>query len=550
MIIVRLLISFAGLLPLFVGFVEVLRSCNRLRLIRIATAFVSIPCLVISAQHSPAQTSPQITQKGTEGDLHTINLGPDTRSVVVQWNDALLRAIRGVRMGPPMVARALAIAHTSMYDAWTAYDSRAISTVYRARLKRPKSEQTDANKRMAISYAAYRTAIDLFPNAKESIFDTLFRSLGYDTNDVVPNGETAAGIGNLVANAMLSQAHRDGSNQLGDENESGIPYSDYTGYKPANSPYPGSVGAALVKAPGRFQPLQYRDPTVRALFPQPFLGAQWFRVRTFAGPYDGVMSAAMHQHPPASYGSGAFVDQSQQLVEISAALTDEQKTISEYWQDGPSSELPPGHWCLFAQYISVRDNHDLDEDVMFFFVLTNAVEDAGVVAWTLKRRLDTARPITSIPYLLNGQLIRCWAGPGKGTQAMDGSEWMPYQPTSLPSPPFPEYPSGHSAFSAAAATILKRWTHSDRFEASVVILAKSSRVEPGLTPSTDIKLEWSTFTEAANQAGLSRRYGGIHFESGDLAGRQIGALVGEAVWKKSLKLYRGDPSLRHAAHGL
>ena len=81
-----------------------------------------------------------------------------------------------------------------------------------------------------------------------------------------------------------------------------------------------------------------------------------------------------------------------------------------------------------------------------------------------------------------------------------------------PTPPFPEYSSGHSNFSAAGAEILKRFTHSDCFGALVTLCAGSSRVEPGAAPASDITLSRSTFSDAAVQAGLSRRYGGIHFE--------------------------------------
>lgn len=123
---------------------------------------------------------------------------------------------------------------------------------------------------------------------------------------------------------------------------------------------------------------------------------------------------------------------------------------------------------------------------------------------------------------------------------MDGAQWMPYQPSDFPSPPFPEYPSGHSAFSAAAARILELWTGSDNFGASISIRPGTSKIEPGLTPQSKILLDWPTFTSAANQAGLSRRYGGLHFRSGDLAGRALGRLVAEKVWHKSTELFLGS----------
>jgi hypothetical protein len=227
------------------------------------------------------------------------------------------------------------------------------------------------------------------------------------------------------------------------------------------------------------------------------------------------------------------------MVQYSANLTDRQKVIAEYWADGPSSELPPGHWCLFAHYISTRDQHDLNADVKLFFAVTNAGFDAGIAAWDTKRAFDSVRPVTTIHYLYQGKQIRAWGGPGKGTQVIKGEHWQPYQAPTVVTPPFPEYLSGHSTFSAAYAEILKRSTGRDFFGASVTHAAGSSRFEPGTVPASDITLSWATFTEAANQAGLSRRYGGIHFPPADMAGRALGRLVAAQVWAKAQAYING-----------
>src|SRR5205814_2330817 len=114
---------------------------------------------------------------------------------------------------------------------------------------------------------------------------------------------------------------------------------------------------------------------------------------------------------PALYGSAAYTQQAKELIDISADLTDEQKMIAEYWANGPHSELPPGHWDLFAQFVSERDHHSIDEDVKMFFALTNAISDAGIAAWDAKRAFDSVRPVTAISFLFQGQQIRCWGGP-------------------------------------------------------------------------------------------------------------------------------------------
>jgi len=220
--------------------------------------------------------------------------------------------------------------------------------------------------------------------------------------------------------------------------------------------------------------------------------------------------------------------------------------IAEYWANGPGTELPPGHGDLFAQFVSVRDHHTVDDDAKMFFALTAAIHDAGIAAWDAKRVFDSVRPVTAIPFLFHGQTIMSWGGPYMGTVAMDGGNWMPCQPSTFPTPPFPEWISGHSTFSAAGAEILRRWTHSDNFGACVTFEPRTSMIEPGVTPSSPISLHWATFTDAANQAGISRRYGGIHFEIGDLVGRVTGRLVAAQAWVKALTYFRGAA---HSIHG-
>lgn len=122
---------------------------------------------------------------------------------------------------------------------------------------------------------------------------------------------------------------------------------------------------------------------------------------------------------------------------------------------------------------------------------------------------------------------------------IDGAEWTPYQPTWFPSPPFAEYTSGHSAFSAAGAEVLKQFTGSDYYGGSVTIPAGSSSVEPGVAPRTDITLSWDTFSAASDEAGMSRRYGGIHFRAADLNGRSVGREVGRNAWLKATRYFLG-----------
>jgi len=162
-------------------------------------------------------------------------------------------------------------------------------------------------------------------------------------------------------------------------------------------------------------------------------------------------------------------------VSLSAALTDREKMIAEYWEDGPSSETPPGHWSLLAQYVSRRDGHDLDADVQLFFILGNALLDASIAVWDCKVTFDYVRPVSAVRFLFARQVIEAWAGPFRGTRWIEAEQFQSY----LQTPPFAEYTSGHSAFSAAAATVLRLFTGSSRLSASYTFAAGSSRIARG-----------------------------------------------------------------------
>ena len=174
-----------------------------------------------------------------------------------------------------------------------------------------------------------------------------------------------------------------------------------------------------------------------------------------------------------------------------------------------------------------------------FFAMTNAVFDAGISAWHFKRAYDYVRPVTAVHFLFTGRQVSAWAGPGHGTRLINGEDWQPYQPLTVVTPPFAEYVSGHSIFSRSAATVLTKFTGSPFFGGSVTIPAGQSRVEPGLVPAATMTLSWRTFKDAADEAGISRRFGGIHFVDGDLQARKLGMKIGTQAWRKAVTYFNG-----------
>ena len=449
----------------------------------------------------------------------------DDATVVAKWDQAILKAIGNSDLGPTPASRALALVHTSIFDAWAAYDPVAIGTRLGDSLQVAPEQITLENKQEAISYAAYRTLVDLFPS-QTHVFNQLMNDLGYDYTNKSTDTKTAAGIGNKVAQALLDFRHKDGSNQSNN-------YADTVGYQPINP-------SNKVVDPHYWQSLKI-DGKV-----QKFLTPHWGDVTPFALKSGNQFLPP----PPPTYGSRQYMAGALEVIKLNAELTDEQKVIAEYWADGPGSVMPAGHWHLFGEFVSQRDDHTLDEDVKMFFILGNASFDAGIAAWHAKAYYDYVRPITAIRYLATKKMlpesnphvrtnpqtgvqeILSWGGPNQGSKWVKGSDWLPYQKITFVTPAFAEYVSGHSTFSTAGAEILKRFTGSDNFGAQHVQQPNSSTYESS-TPQEPVVLRWDTFTAAANESGLSRLYGGIHFRDGDLNGRTLGRLVAAEVWHKA-----------------
>ena len=453
---------------------------------------------------------------------------------VLRWDRLVLDVIRATGTGPTVAARALAVVHTCVYDAWAAYDPVAEGTRLGGRLRRPPGERTLEAKREVISRAARLAAADLYPQFAAR-FDGALAAEGYDPAPPSPPAGSPAEVAQQACQAVLDHRHRDGSNQLGDEpGSTGGPYSDWTGYQPVNDP-------EAVRDPDRWQPLRTPDGRGGTAVQQ-FVTPHWDRVIPFAAGESDLLAADPGPPPAGSAVRQAEVDE---MVRLSAGLTDEQKVIAEYWADGPGSESPPGHWMLFGQLCSRRDALGLDSDVKLFFVLANAMLDASIAGWARKRHFDAIRPISLVRWTYAGRTVRAWGGPHAGARAIDGAQWRPY----LPTPPFPEYTSGHSSFSAAGAEVLRLFTGRDDLGASAVVPAGSSRIEPGTVPAHDVVLRWATFSEAADQAGLSRRLGGIHFATGDVGGRLIGRRVGARVLAKAQEYFAGVSPRRESGPG-
>ena len=519
--------------------------------------------------------------------------GDDTAfepSVVVKWNQVALDAVRNSPPRPTVNSRALFLLHTSMYDAWAAYSPVATGTQLGSQLRRPSAEHTEDNKRAAVSYAAYAALRNLFAAYEQQTgaFAAQMKSLGLPTDPATlasRDPATPAGIGNIAAETLLAARLGDGSNQANNYAEM-VSATYPTLYQPANSADPAAsntVGGPAFN-PARWQPL--RVPNGKATDPvtglpiannadpstytdQKFLTPHWGAVTPFSMSFGGELRPP----PPPQPGSAApYTDalgrttssdeayrrQADEIVQLTAQLSERHKVIAEYWADGPDSVTPPGHWNEFATDLSYKYRYGIDEDVKLLFALNGALLDSSIACWESKRYYDFIRPISAIRHLYFDAVIPGWAGPGLGTQNMPGAKWQPFQSLTFVTPAFSEYTSGHSTFSAAAAEILRGFSGSDQlydgttqvphdrnkdgvddFVGEFIARPNSLKIEPGL-PSQPIALRWATFKEAADEAGFSRRYGGIHFQDGDLYGRRVGEQIGQRALQRA-RAYWGGP---------
>jgi hypothetical protein len=256
---------------------------------------------------------------------------------------------------------------------------------------------------------------------------------------------------------------------------------------------------AIVPPPGGSGPGVW-VPTPPAFLP--YLLPQWGFVVPF-----GMTSSSQFRPPgPPSLDSQQYATDYDEVKALGAAVgstrTAEQTEIALFWADGAGTETPPGHWNSIAQIISDAQGNTLEENARLFALLNIAMADAAICAWDAKYTFDFWRPVTAIAF------------------AEPELNWMSF----IVTPPFPDYVSGHSTFSAAAATVLPLFYGTEDLP-----FTAGSDFLPGVYRS------FSTCMDAAEEAALSRIYGGIHFRSASEDGAQAGISIGEWTFTHYLR---------------
>jgi hypothetical protein len=233
-------------------------------------------------------------------------------------------------------------------------------------------------------------------------------------------------------------------------------------------------------------------------------------------------------------GSTQLEKEVKEVIDLQANLTDENKALVEFMRDGPKSVQQAGHWLIFAQDVSLRDNHTLDQDVKMYFLVEATAMDGFIACWDSKMYYDYARPYALVHDYYQDQVIKAWGGPEVGMTELKGQQWRPYSPETFLCPPFPSYVSGHSTISGGCAEALRLFTGNDAFGVSVN-LVPGALTEPNNLGDT-VTLHFPTFTQAGEMAGISRVMGGYHIQADNIEGLELGRKVARKVWEKFLIL--------------
>lgn len=395
------------------------------------------------------------------------NKGPAT----LRWTEIALKMIVKHRPRPPASSRGLALLHAGMFDAYiAASDSRSTYSRPAPAKVDPRLDpvlmetgSTYPAREAALAGAAEEILIHLFPRepartfrglADQAIESRLWGGLSY-RSDV----ERGRRLGQRVAELFIARASYDGST------------STTTPPRPQGDQY-------WVPTPPGLE-----DPTggpVGGWLP-------WL----MQSPSEARTSSGIQ---PVEYGSEEFLAELREVIEVQANLTQEQKEIAVFWDDGPNTYTPPGHWNDIAADLIRSHGFGTTKATRVMAYLNAVTADAAIAVFEAKYFWWTVRPVTAVRRLCDDATRLCTteeleADPSRATYP----EWEPY----IITPPFPAYPGGHSTFSGSAGAILEYFF-----------------------PDAEGRLAL-----LAEEAAMSRLYGGIHYRSDNEGGLVLGRTV-------------------------
>lgn len=378
-------------------------------------------------------------------------------------------------MTPPVASRALAYMGVASFEALASGDKGLVSLVGQlnglgALPDRAKGQGYDM---AVILNAVLSPLVHTFfantgPTGQHAIQTLTGRLTDQSAKGVAPDIVAASrAYGATLAGAVLDWAAKDGGAVI------------------ENMGFPASW--TLRNLPGEWV------PTSKIVLQQAPLLPSWGQNRTFALPSPNPCGI-VDPTPYSEETDSAFYKQAMEVHDAVNGLTPEQTTIARFWSDDAMlTWTPPGHWVAILMQVAAEKALGLTELVEALVRMGVAQADAFIACWDAKYRFDTIRPVTYIQKLID-------------------KAWQPI----LTTPPFPEYPSGHSVQSAAGAAVL-----------TALFGENYGFTDESPTPDGVPQRSFTGFWAAANEAAISRLYGGIHFRPAIENGQKLGACIGQ-----------------------
>lgn len=409
-------------------------------------------------------------------------------SPVTRWSDVMLQTVRDRSIAPPPATRAFAMGHMAGFLA-----ANGLRPEYRS------AYQVGEGPRDGDADIAYGVAL------ARAASHGLGASLGADVARFLaeyPDSDRKSRSvewGNRVGQMIVNTRGRDGASTAAyDQDYQRYPKrSDMLTWHPTRNRF-GAADAPVFK------------PIEKPLLPG------WGEITPWA-----ISSASAFA--PQDFVDVESPEFARQFLKVKALgginstkRTADQTQVAFFWEDGPKGVTPPGHWQIIAMDLMQRLDLDLLGQAHFMAMLSLAQADAGIVTWDCKYKQDIVRPETAVGVLAdklgNDALI------GQGER-----NWV----TLIPTPPFPAYVSGHSMFSASSAQMLKHLIGRDRISFS----GKAPDLVNWPTQLRGVSRSWSSLSQAAQEGGDSREYGGIHWEADNVEGLRVGRKIADAVFR-------------------
>lgn len=410
-----------------------------------------------------------LTGKGTRAD----DTGGD---ILRQWYTVVLHLVRHTATySPPVASRAFAYLGVAAYQAVASGSTTLVSMEGQLNgLKAlpprdPAKHYSDAVITHCVMASAVKSFFGNTGPTGQRVMAAAEKKLKGEALKGLPDGviEASLAYGDKLKAAIIEWSANDGGAVI------------------ENMGFPMSYDVS--KEPGHWAPTSAIRMQQMPLLPK------WGQNRTFAMPSGGACGLP----PPPAYSeepSSLFFQQAKEVYDVTTHLTPEQTAIARFWSDDPMlSPTPPGHWIAIANDLLSQENASLDRSAEVMMRLGVAMADGFIGCWNAKFQYDFVRPVTAIKKLID-------------------PKWEPL----LITPPFPEYPSGHSTESGAAAAVMtslfgENFAFTDR-----------THERDGLGVRT-----FPSFVAAAEEAGLSRLYGGIHFRAAVENGLEQGRCIAQ-----------------------